>query len=356
MTADDADAAGGPGFLDRLDAFQQRHRTTAVVGATVAKYRDDRAGLLANLLAYAAFLAVFPLLLVLLTLAEVLLFGHKAVQTEVVDAALRQFPDVGNELRANITGLSGRNTVLLIVLVLWLVYGCLRLSRSAQVLMATVWGVEREQLPRFDRWLPRALGFLVVLGVGFVAGGALAGVGSFGGLGPASALVGLLGSLGVNIAMFWAGFALIVSVPGERRTLWLGAVVAGVGWTSLQFADAQLVTHELRHYRTLYGTFATFLVLLWWIGIGTVITAFAAELDAVLERRLWPRSFRAPVRPPPAGNRPRGAQSASTGAGAMSAPVVGPSHPVSAERGGGMTSPSSPPARTTTEAIRKPRA
>ena len=311
MTGDPAGDRPGP--LDRLAAFQQRHRGTALVGATVAKYRDDRAGLLANLLAYGAFLAVFPLVLVLLTLAEVLLFGHKAAQQEVVDAALRQFPDVGDELRHNITGLSGRNTVLLIVLVLWLLYGCLRLSRSAQVLMATVWAVPRDRLPGFVAWLPRAVGFLVVLGVGFVAGGALAGVGSFGGLGPASALVGLVGSLGVNVLMFWAGFALILSVPDERRSLWLGAVVAGVGWTGLQFVDAQLVTHELRHYHSLYGTFATFVVLLWWIGIGTVITAFAAEFDIVVERRLWPRSFRGPVRPPPVDVPPDPAQSTSTG-------------------------------------------
>jgi YihY family inner membrane protein len=303
-----------PGFLDRLDAFQQRHRASAVVGATVAKYRDDRAGLLANLLAYGAFLAVFPLVLVLLTLAEVLLFGHRTAQQEVVDAALRQFPDVGDELRQNITGLSGRNTALLIVLVLWLLYGCLRLSRSAQVLMATVWGVPRDRLPGFVAWLPRAVGFLVVLGIGFVAGGALAGIGSFGGLGPASSLVGLVGSLGVNVLMFWAGFALIVSVPGERRTLWPGAVVAGVGWTVLQFVDALLITHELRHYHSLYGAFATFIVLLWWIGIGTVITAFAAEFDVVVERRLWPRSFRAPVGPPPDGAPPEPAQSISTAA------------------------------------------
>jgi YihY family inner membrane protein len=284
--------AEGPGWAVRLDAFQQRHRVTALVGATVAKYRDDRAGLLANLLAYSAFLAVFPLVLVLLTLVEILLYGHPGAQKDVVDAALRQFPDVGDELRANITGLSGRNAVLIVVLASWLVYGCLRLSRSAQVLMATVWSVPRTQLPRFVRWLPRAVGFLAVLGVGFAAGGALAGIGSFGGLGAASALVGFVGSLGVNIAMFWAGFALVVAVPGTRRTLWLGAVVAGVGWTVLQFVDAQLVTHELRHYRTLYGAFATFIVLLWWIGIGTVITAFAAELDVVAERHLWPRSFR----------------------------------------------------------------
>ncbi len=311
--ADTAPGGGRPGVLDRLDAFQQRHRPTAVLGATIAKYRDDRAGLLANLLAYTAFLAVFPLVLVLLTLVEVLLFGHPSAQKEVVDAALRQFPDVGEELRHNITGLSGRNTALLVGLVVWLVYGCLRLSRSAQVLVATVWDVPRDRLPRFDRWLPRAVGFLLVLGVGFVAGGALAGIGSFGGLGPASTLVGLVGSLVVNIMMFWAGFALIVSVPDEHRTLWLGAVVAGVGWTALQFVDALLITHELRHYKSLYGTFATFIVLLWWIGIGTVLTALAAELDVVVERRLWPRSFRGPVGPPPPDAPPELRQSTRTG-------------------------------------------
>jgi YihY family inner membrane protein len=282
------------GAMARLDAYQQRHRSTALVAATVAKYAEDAAGRLANLIAYSAFLALFPLLLVLLTLVEVLLFGHPTAQHDVVDAALRQFPDVGDELRHNITGLSGRNSVVLIVLVLWLVYGCLRLSRHAQVLMVTVWRIPRAQLPGFGRWLPRAVGFLVIIGTGFIAGGAIAGIGSFGGLGGASALVGLAGSLVVNIAMFWAGFAILVARPdGARtRTRWRGAVVAGVGWTMLQFVDAQLVAHELRHYRSLYGTFATVIVLLWWIGIGTIIAAFAAELDVVVERHLWPRSFR----------------------------------------------------------------
>ena len=309
-----------PGVLDRLDAFQQRHRWPAQVAATVAKYRDDGAGLLANLLAYSAFLSVFPLLLVLLTLVEVLLFGHPSAQKDVVDAALRQFPDVGDELRNNITGLSGRNTAVLVVLVLWLVYGSLRLSRSAQVMMATVWEVPRDRLPGFGRWLPRAIGFLLILGVGFIAGGALAGIGSFGGLGEASALVGFVGSLAVNIAMFWAGFAILVSLPERGRTLWRGAVVAGTGWTVLQFVDAQLVTHELRHYHTLYGTFATVIVLLWWIGLGTVITAFAAELDAVAVRHRWPRSFRRTAGPAagsggPVALGPADGQSTRTGPG-----------------------------------------
>ena len=86
------------GGLDRLDAFLQRHRVTAWPRPPYAKWNDDSAGRLANLVAYSAFLAVFPLLLVLLTLTEVLLVGHKAVQQEVIDAALRQFPEIGSEL------------------------------------------------------------------------------------------------------------------------------------------------------------------------------------------------------------------------------------------------------------------
>ena len=281
-----------PGWLDRLDDRLQRHRVTAVVSAVLAKWYDDGAGRLANLLAYSAFLAVFPMLLILLTLVEIVLVGHKSAQQDVIDAALRQFPEIGSELRANINGLSHRSGVFLVVVLLWLVYGCLRLSRNAQVLMATVWSVPREALPTFWRWLPRAVGFLVILGLGFIAGGVISGVGTFGGLGPASALVGFAGSLVVNVAMFWGGFTVVLSAPERGRTMWRGAVVAGVGWTVLQFVDTLLVNHELRHYRTLYGTFATVIVLVWWIGLGTLLTAFAAELDVVVQRGLWPRSLR----------------------------------------------------------------
>jgi YihY family inner membrane protein len=295
-----AEAPGRAGWLDRIDARLQRHRATAVLAAVLAKWDEDGAGRLANLVAYSAFLAVFPLLLVLLTLVEVLLVGHRAAQREVIDAALRQFPEIGSELQAHVGGLTGKNTLFLAVVLLWLLYGSLRLSRNAQVMMATVWGVPRDALPTFWRWLPRALGFLAILGAGFLAGGALAGVGSFGGLGPASDLVGFVGSLAVNVAMFWAGFAIVVSVPDPARSLWRGAVVAGFGWTVLQFLGALLVTHELRHYQTLYGTFASFIVLVWWLGLGTLLAAYAAELDVVVQRHLWPRSLRRP-RPAPVG-------------------------------------------------------
>jgi uncharacterized BrkB/YihY/UPF0761 family membrane protein len=90
----------------------------------------------------------------------------------------------------------------------------------------------------------------------------------------------------------------LVRIPEKERAVWPGAVIGGVGWTLLQFAGAQLVSHQLRHLSNLYGTFATVLGLIWWIALGAMVTVFAAEANVVLTRRLWPRSFRRTRKPP----------------------------------------------------------
>ncbi len=280
------------GTVDRIDRFQQRHWPSAVPSAVVRKYSDDQAGRLAGQISHAGFLAVFPMLLVLLTAVGIFLHGHKSLQNDIIDSALRQFPVVGSDLADNVHQLSASNTLALTVGLLWLMYGSMRLSRNSQVMMAVVWGVDRDDLPDFWHWIPRAAGFLVILGVGFLGGGALAGLGAFGQLGVFSDGVGLALSLVVNIAMYWCAFAILVRLPEGGRRLWPGAVFGGVGWTLLQFAGAELVSHQLRHLSNLYGTFATVLGHIWWIALGAMVTVYAAEFDVVLTRRLWPRSFR----------------------------------------------------------------
>ena len=278
--------------VDRIDALQQRHWAGAVPSAVVRKYSEDQAGRLAAQISHSAFLAVFPMLLVLLTVVGIFLHGHQSVQNQIIDSALRQFPVLGPDLRDNVHQLSTGNVVALVVGLVWLLYGSMRLSRSSQVMMAVVWGVDRDELPDFWHWIPRAAGFLVVLGVGFLGGGALAGLGAFGQLGSFSAWIGLALSLVVNIVMYWCAFAILVRLPEDAGRLWPGAVFGGVGWTLLQFAGAQLVSHQLRHLSNLYGTFATVLGLIWWIALGAMVTVYAAEFDVVLARHLWPRSFR----------------------------------------------------------------
>ncbi len=278
--------------LDRADAFQQSHRLLAVPGAVVRKYSDDRAGGLTAQISHAAFLAVFPMLLVLLTVLGIVLDGHQSLQNDIVNSALHQFPVIGSDLKNNVHQLSTANTLALVIGVVWLFYGCMRLSRSSQVMMAAVWDIDRHDLPTFWHWLPRAAGFLAVLGLGFIAGGAAAGFGAFGRLGPASAPIGLALSLVVNVLMYWGAFVAVVHIPRNERAVWPGAVFGGTGWTILQFAGALLVNHQLRHLSNLYGTFATVLGLIWWLALGALVTVYAAEFNVVLVRRLWPRSVR----------------------------------------------------------------
>ncbi|HEX3980721.1 MAG TPA: YihY/virulence factor BrkB family protein [Acidimicrobiales bacterium] len=288
---------------DRLDRWQQRHPLTAVPSAVVHKYSDDQAGRLAAQISYAAFLAIFPLLLVLLTVVGIFLRGHHGLQDDIINSALRQFPVLGADLKKNVHQLSGSNQLALAVGVVWLLYGATKLSRDSRAMMVVVWGIDRRDLPTFWHWIPRAAGFLVVLGVGFVAGGALAGLGAFGRLGPFSAAVGLVLSLVVNVLMYWAAFVVLVRIPHGERSVWPGAVIGGLGWTLLQFVGAQLVSHQLRHLSNLYGTFASILGLIWWLALGSMITVLAAESNVVLTRHRWPVSLRreqpAPEQPAP---------------------------------------------------------
>ena len=73
-----------------------------------------------------------------------------------------------------------------------------------------------------------------------------------------------------------------------------GAAAGGLAWTVLQALGTYVVGH-LRDTNAVYGAFATVLVLLAWISLSVGITVYAAELNVVLARRLWPRSI---VQPP----------------------------------------------------------
>jgi len=73
-----------------------------------------------------------------------------------------------------------------------------------------------------------------------------------------------------------------------------GAVAAGAAWTVLQVFGAYLVHRFLRG-DSVYGVFATVLGLLAWIYLAVEITVYAAEINVVLARQLWPRSI---VQPP----------------------------------------------------------
>ncbi len=106
---------------------------------------------------------------------------------------------------------------------------------------------------------------------------------------------GGLASAIVNFGIYLFAFDVLTPAKIRLRQLAAGAAVAGVGWTILQALGGFVVGHYLKHDSSVYGLFGIVLGLFAWVYLITELTVYAAELNVVLARHLWPRSI---VQPP----------------------------------------------------------
>lgn len=282
------------GVSRRFDAFQRRHRWAALPIAVVYKFVDDQGAYLAALLTYYGFLSLFPLLLLGVTVLGYVLHDDPAAQQAVVSSALRNVPVIGDQIRDNVHTLSG-NTAALVVGVVVAVYGALGVTQAAQHALDEVWAVPRAERPSI--WAAYARGALVVLlvGVGVMLTAALSALATtagettgLGGLGRGTAtVVGVV----VNIGLFLLAYHVLPARRVGVRDRWIGAVVAGVSWQVLLSAGTWLVGTRLQGASATYGFFGIVLGLLAWIYLAASVFVLCAELDAVLARRLHPRSL-----------------------------------------------------------------
>jgi uncharacterized BrkB/YihY/UPF0761 family membrane protein len=104
-------------------------------------------------------------------------------------------------------------------------------------------------------------------------------------------LAGVAVALLVNFALFMFAFKLLTAADVPWRDLVPGVIVATVGWQLLQHLGGFYIDHTLKRTAPLYGVFALVLGLLAWVYLGAQLTVFAAEVNVVRKRRLWPRSF-----------------------------------------------------------------
>ena len=276
--------------LDRFDAFQQRHRFLAVPMAVLKKSSDDQGGSLAALVAYYGFFSLFPLLLVFATLVGFALSGHPHTQATLENSVKDQFPSVGSTLHFN--HISGSVIALVLGIVISL-YSGLGVTNAAQNLMNTVWAVPHKDRPDFIHSRLRGLGLLVFLGGMFIVSTIVTGAVSstFGGIG--AKIAGYVVSLLVNGALFFAAFRLMTDDDVASRELRTGTIVASVLWTFLQ-AIASVYLHHAASSST-YGTFSTVITLIIWLHLGAQVFMYSAEVNVVVKRHLWPRSFFGPA-------------------------------------------------------------
>jgi uncharacterized BrkB/YihY/UPF0761 family membrane protein len=169
-------------------------------------------------------------------------------------------------------------------------------TQAAQNAFDRVWAVPFKDRPDFIHSRLRGLVLLVCLGLLFVLSVAATGlVTSIGG--PLVKIGGYAITLAVNFGLYVASFTFLTAATIPTRCLWLGAGVAALFLTILQLVGTIYIRH-VAHATTAYGVFATVLGLLVWLHLLAQMTLYAAEINVVVVRKLWPRSLLGPPEAP----------------------------------------------------------
>src|SRR6185312_8548015 len=267
--------------MRRIDAAQQRFGPAALIVGVMKKFGDDNAGTLVSNLAFSGFLCVFPLLLLLVAVINIVLANSPGARTALLHFTLHEFPVIGTQLGSQIHGLQRSSVIGLIVGVIALLWGSTGLAQSGLFSMSQIWNLPGPDRPNFVNRLGRSFAFLAVLGVGLVVTTGLAGFGTFGRHNIALGVVSELLAVLVNIATYLGAFRVLTPKVVESRKLVAGAIVGGVAWTILLAVGGYLIGHDLKNDSTTYGTFGVVLGLVAWIYLGAQVTIYAAELNTV---------------------------------------------------------------------------
>lgn len=284
-------------LVSRLDRVQRRRRAVGIPLAVVYKYIDDQGAYLAAILTYYAFLAIFPLMLIAATVLGFVLQGHQQLQEELLNTALSRFPIVGDQL-GRPEGLHGSVTAV-IVGTLAALYGALGLGQAAQNALSVSWAI-----PRNSRLNPvasrlRSLVLLTLAGIAVLALALTATLVSH------LEVVGarLSGWANVAVALVSAAFVALIlsvilavgtSVRRRFRDVLPGALFIAVLWQVLQSLGGLYVAHVIQKVSAMNGVFALVLGLFAFLFLAATIAVLGFEVNAVLAKRLYPRSLLTP--------------------------------------------------------------
>jgi YihY family inner membrane protein len=240
---------------------------------------EDAVGPLAAGLAYFAFLSIFPLLLIGLSVIGFVL-GDEAVRSEWAERLTEAVPGLqdfaSRNLRALVDGRAATGVVGLLG-ALWTGSG---IARAADLSLARIFRIEiRSAVRQRFRALATASGLgvlaLVSVGVpGFVTG-------AFGGAGV-SRVLGAVAGLGLDVGFFLVSFWALT----PRRALPIrmhlpGAIAMAVAWTALKYGGSLYATRVVGRATALYGTVGAVFGLLAILHLAARLFLLAAELSAI---------------------------------------------------------------------------
>ncbi len=276
-------------LLATLDGWQRRSPPAAVTYGVLKKFGDDGLNRYVVGLGWYGFLAIYPLLLVVVTI-----FGFIGVSSlgSGIVSTLHQFPVIGSQFNPGHGSSELHGSVFgLIIGLAGLIYGAQGVTQTAQAAMAQAWNVPKVNLPGFLPRLGRSLVALLIIGVTFLINAGAASYAAGGGRNFAVRVLVVLGMLVLNVLCFMGTFRALTPREATTRSLLPGAALGALGFTVLITLGSSLVDHQLRHTSATYGQFGAVIGLVGFLLFLAKISLYGAELNPVLHRHLWPRAL-----------------------------------------------------------------
>lgn len=222
---------------------------------------------------------------------------NPSLRDDAVETALGRIPVIGAQLGDHLQPLTGSGVALAVGLAgaLWAGLGVtLGVGRAFAEIS------DQPRLEQAGGLKARGLGLavLAILAATLIASTILAGLAVGGGIGPAAQrAAAVVGSLAVNGVLFLTVFALLSARPRRIRDLLPGVGLTAVGALVLQSLGGWYVDYVVADATAVYGTFAIVIGLLSWFWLGSHLLLLAAEVNAVLRWRLWPRALSGELEP-----------------------------------------------------------
>lgn len=259
------------------------------------KVGDDNANLWVVSLAWYGFLAIFPLLLIVVTVFGYI--GAASLGNGIV-STLRRFPIIGADLQVGSGGHSLHGSPLgLIVGIAGLFYGAQGVTQTAEQTMSTVWNVPKVERPDFLPRLGRSVAGLLVIGAAALNNALASGYATSNGQSWAIRIPVVAALVLLNVGAYLLAFGVLTPEgaaqsatsridPGRRRV------------HRPDHRGTGLIQNVVSDKSNTYGAFGTVIGIVAFLGILAKVSIHAAELNPVVQRRLYPRQFLAGELPP----------------------------------------------------------
>ncbi|MFC6707942.1 YhjD/YihY/BrkB family envelope integrity protein [Flexivirga alba] len=276
-----------------VDRAQRRFSPLGYPIAVVYKFFDDMGSYLGALLAFYAFVSLFPLLILATTILGIVLNGDPGLQQDLLKSALGEFPIISDQITKP-TALSG-SWVSITTSTLVALYGALGAAQAFQYIANSVWQVPRNSRPNPFTARGKSIGLIALLGTALLATIGLTqvvprlvhleGLASFG---------IQVGTVGIDVVAIMVAYHVGTSRSLSWRDIWPGAVFASIMWQLLQRFGGIYVQHIIKRNSAIDPTLALVVGLMLFLFIAGIIIVISMELNAVWTLRLWPRALLTP--------------------------------------------------------------